>query len=115
MFSPTEEMLKWLAAQGYTAHTYPPRNAPSEFVTVERTGGGMADVVDHPTIAVQTWAQSQARAEEMAILIRNALLTSRPYGFYAAAVNSGPYPYFDDNTGCARYQTVYECTTIAVD
>lgn len=115
MYSPTESLLDWLSEQGYTAHTYPPKNAPSEFVTAERTGGGMSDVVDHPTIAVQTWAQSEARAEEMALEIRNATLTSRPYGFYAMAVNAGPYPFWDEETGCARYQTLYECTTVAVD
>lgn len=114
MYSVTEQFITWLAAQGYAAHTYPPADAPAELVTVERTGGAMVDVVDHPTVAIQTWAQSEARAEELAIAIRDALLTSLPYGCASARVSAGPYPFWDNDTGAARFQTVYECTTIAV-
>lgn len=114
MYSPTEQLLIWLEKLGYAAFMYPPKDAPSEFVTVERTGGGMADVVDHPTMAIQTWAQTAERAERMAIEIRNATLTSRPYGYAAMSVNAGAYPFYDDDTRCPRFQTVYECTTIAV-
>lgn len=115
MYSATEQLLKWLGAKGYTAHTYPPRDAPSEFVTVERTGGNVENLVDYPTIAVQTWAQSQAAAEEMALAIRDALVYELPHGFYSMRVNSGPYPFWDEDTGAARYQTVYDCTTILTE
>lgn len=112
MYSITEEVIKWLSNLGYSASTYPP-DGSTEFVTVERTGGGVADLVDHPTIAIQTWAQSEPRAEEMANGIRLAALTAEPpYGVASMRVNSGPYPFWDEDTGLPRYQTVFDCTAI---
>lgn len=112
MFSATESLISWLTANGYAASSYPPESG-SEFVTVERTGGGVADMVDHPTMAVQTWAATEVRAEEMAIAIRDAILTmAGPDGFASLRVNSGPYPFWDEYTRMPRYQTVYDCTAI---
>lgn len=111
MYSVTEEFVVWLSAEGYAASTYPKADAPAEFVTVERTGGGTADMVDHPTVAIQTWASTEARAEEMAVSIRNALMcSSRPHGVMKVNVNSGPYPFWDEDTRCPRYQLVLDCT-----
>ena len=110
MYSVTEEFVKWLAGLNYTAATYPPASGTS-FVTVERTGGSVSDLVDHPTIAIQTWAATEASAEQMAIEIRNeALLSSRPFGVYNIAVNSGPYPFWDEDTRMPRYQLVLDVT-----
>lgn len=111
-YSITEAFVSWLASMGYAASTYPP-NDKTEFVTVERTGGGTADKIDHPTIAVQTWAETEPRAEEMANAIRYAALTGpRPYGVGFIQVNSGPYRFYDESTGLPRYQTVLNCTAI---
>lgn len=116
MYSVTEQYIAWLLQKGYAASTYPPKNAPQEFVTVERTGGGTSDFVDHPTIAIQAWAQTEARAEEMATEIRNAIMTgAKPYGVSGVNVNSGPYPFFDEDTRCPRYQLVLDCTAILTD
>lgn len=113
MYSVTESFVSWLSSQGYTASTWPRADAPSEFVTVERTGGGTSDMVDHPTVAVQAWAPTEERAEAMSVAIRNKLMCeSRPRGVTKVNVNSGPYPYWDEDTRCPRYQTVYDCTSI---
>jgi len=114
MYSITEEFITWLTAQGYRASTYPPKTG-NEFVTVERTGGGVADMVDHPMVAVQTWARTEARAEEMANEIRLALLQSCPRGVHRIDVNSGPYSFYDESTRLPRYQTVFEVTCQLVD
>lgn len=113
MYSVTESFVSWLAAQGYAASTWPTADAPDEFVTVERTGGGTSDMVDHPTMAIQTWAQTEVAAEAMAVEIRNKLMCeSRPRGVTKVNVNAGPYPFWDEDTRCPRYQTVYDCTSI---
>ena len=108
MYSVEQAFVEWLAVKGYAASTYPPKDG-SEFVTVERTGGNVADVIDHPTVAIQTWAQTAPRAEQMALAIRNALLTSRPYGVAHVAVN-GLYPFWDESTRLPRYQLLLNCT-----
>ena len=116
MYSATEQFIAWLIGEGYVASTYPVADSPDEFVTVERTGGGTSDMVDHPTMAIQTWAPTEARAEEMSIEIRNALMTqSRPCGITKVSVDSGPYPYWDEDTRCPRYQIVLDCTAQLTD
>ena len=108
-YSVTEAFVSWLTALGYAASTYPPKSG-TEFVTVSRTGGSVTDLVDHPMMVVQTWAQSETRAEEMANAIRNAALTSaRPDGVASIRVNSGPYPFWDESTRMPRYQLYLEC------
>ena len=116
MYSATQSFVEWLSTEGYTASTYPARDAVPPFVTVERTGGNTSDMVDHPTIAVQTWGATEVDAEQMAIDIRNALMCeSRPKGVTKINVNSGPYPFWDEDTRCPRYQTVYDCAAQLTD
>lgn len=115
MYSITEQFVTWLSDNGYAASTYPPKTG-NEFVTVERTGGAVVDLVDYPEIAVQAWAVSEARAEEIAIAIRDALLIgSLPYGVHSCAVESGPYPFWDEDTGMPRYQLVLSCASYLID
>lgn len=115
MYSVTEAFVSWLNAEGYNASTWPKADAPAEFVTVERTGGGTEDMVDHPTVAIQAWAPTEVRAETMSVDIRNKLMCeSRPQGVTKVNVNAGPYPFWDEDTRCPRYQTVYDCTSILV-
>lgn len=111
MYSITEQLIIWLSAHDYAASTYPPKDG-DEFVTVERTGGGDQNKVDYPEIALQTWAQTDARAEEMALEIRDLLLLeSKPYGVHSIRVDSGPYPFWDEDTRMPRYQTVYDAVS----
>ena len=110
MFSATESLIAWLDDNNYRASTQVPQGV-TEFVTVERTSSYVENLVDHPTFAVQTWATTEARAEQMALEIRELLLTSpRPYGFYAMSPQ-GVYPFWDEQTRCPRYQLVIQCTT----
>jgi len=115
VYSITEEFIRWLNALDFRASTYPPKSG-NEFVTVERTGGNVVDMVDHPVIAVQTWAATETRAEEMANTIRNtALLSTRPVGVNRIEVNSGPYPFWDESTRLPRYQIVFDVTCQLID
>lgn len=115
MYSITEQFVAWLASKGLAASTRPPKSG-DEFVTVERTGGFVTDKVDHPTVAVQTWAQSEARADEMALGIRDALLVGDvPYGVARVDVESGPYPFYDESTRLPRYQLVLDVTCQLTD
>ena len=114
MYSVEQSFVAWLTAQGYAASTYPPKTG-SEFVTVERTSGGVQDLIDYPTVAIQTWAQTAPRAEEMAVSIRNALLaTSRPTGVAHITVD-GLYPFYDESTRLPRYQLVLDCVAQLTD
>lgn len=116
MYSITEEVVKWLSGLGYSASTYPSASATPPFVTVERTGGGVTDLVDHPLMAVQAWAATEEDAEEIAVQIRNEALTGTvPYGVGKMDVNAGPYPFWDEETRYPRYQIVFDVTCQLTD
>ena len=116
MYSITEQLIKWLVSKGYVASTYPSKDSVPPFVTLERTGGGVMDLVDHPSVAIQTWAETEAEAEEMSLNIRDALLLEgKPYGVAHVSVNSGPYPFWDEATRYPRYQIVFDMTTQLID
>ena len=65
-FSVTSAIVAWAHSLGYVAAVRRYKGAPAELVTVERLGGGVRSLVDHPTVAVQCWAEDEARAEDMA-------------------------------------------------
>lgn len=108
VFSVTEAMVSWLSSLGYSASTRAPANAPERFVTVERVGGHAESYVDRAEMAVQCWGADMfddAGAEELANAVRNAFVTARPPdGIHSVRVESGPYIFYDDATGRARYQ-----------
>lgn len=116
MYSITEEVIAWLTdITGLHVSTFPPASG-TEFVTVERTGGGTENFADHPLLAVQAWAQTDERAEAIATIIRNAALTGPwPYGVTAMGVNAGPYRWPDESTRLPRYQVVLDTTCISID
>ena len=116
MYSITEHVTEWVeSTTGIHAGARPPKDEPQcpvEFFTVQHMGGQVADLVDHPMVAVQAWAQTGPRAEEMALAVRMEALTGTlPPGVHSMRVNSGPYPYYDEETRCPRYQVVFDITS----
>ena len=110
MYSATEELIKWLIAKGYNAYSYPPKTGTS-FFTVERTGGAVVDLVDHPEFAIQAWAEKDTDAEAMCLDVREYLVQGDvPNGFYKVSAES-MYPFWDEDTRLPRYQLVVNCTT----
>ena len=108
-YSIEEAVRDWLVDMGYDAYVRVPHDRPSRFVTVERTGGGVADMVDYPLIAIQTWAQTQAEAEEDAAAIRMvALVGEPPVGVHSMRPNAGPYKFYDEDSMQPRYQLVFD-------
>lgn len=108
-YSVTEAMVAWITSLGYACSARRVKGSPAELVTVERTGGGVTSMVDHPLMAVQAWAPTEERAEEMANALRVALLTTRPpRGIHGVRVNTGPYAFYDEATRSPRYQLVLD-------
>ena len=106
-YSALEAMVAWLSGLGYRASTVVPPEPTDEFVTVERDGGQVESMVDHPLFAIRTWAPTYARAEEMALQIRNAAtMGPRPRGIHRFYGIAGPYPIPDEFTRCPCQQLV---------
>ena len=109
VYSIEEAVRNWLVDMGYDAYVRVPKDRPQRFVTVSREGGGVEDMVDHPVIAVQTWAQTQAEAEQDASTIRTvALFGVLPDGVHSMSVNSGPYKFYDEESMQPRYQVAFD-------
>lgn len=120
MYSVTEAFVSHLLALGHAAYANVPadedESVPQEFVTVERTGGSVTDLVDHPSIAIQCWAATDEAAEHLANVVRTQLVTgTRPTGVTRVDVDSGPYRFYDEYTRCPRYQMALDATCQLTD
>ena len=112
MASANQAFMEWLRGLGYAAYCYIPETRPERFITVERTGGGASNCLDHPMMALQFWAPTHAQAEEDALAVRDLLVNgeSTPAGFGSIEVNSGPYEFDDPDSRQKRFQLVLNCT-----
>ena len=105
-----QAIIQGLKAKGRDAYASVPNPMPASFVTVERTGGGTRDKLDHPTLAVQCWADGRKAAADMADAVRcelEAMTGTR--GFGAVSVQS-IYNWPDPLTRKARYQLTVDAT-----
>lgn len=100
-----------LAARGdsATVHTQIPTTRPARFVVVPRVGGPRRNlVVDSPTIAVESWANTAESAYGLCRIVR-ALLGALPgrvvdgVPFYRIDEFSGPVNLPDPESYQARY------------
>ena len=116
MYSVTEAFVSHLLALGHEAYANVPADPPTEFVTVERTGGSVTDLVDHPSLAIQCWAATDEAAERLATVVRAQIVCgARPFGVTRIDVNSGPYRFYDEYTRCPRYQMALDATCQLTD
>lgn len=100
-----------MGATGIKAVLEVPEDRPTEFISVEMTGGTREKLfIQHASLAVQSWAQTRQRAAEIARLVEQAApgLTEEPNIFRAVA--NGTYRWPDPDSRQARYQTNVELT-----
>lgn len=83
-----------------------PSNRPEKFVTIERTGGPLEYVVmDHATLAIQSWAKTPYEASELANEVDSTMQNLNLPNITKVERNS---IYNFPDTQKARYQGVYE-------
>ena len=116
IYSLEEHAIEWLDGLGFDSYVTVPKNRPSRFVLVENLGGNVEDHIDHPTLAIQTWADTDTQAKGDSFAIRDyALSLNLPSGVHSMRVNSGPYKFYDEDSDMPRYQTLYDVTCQLVD
>ena len=86
-----------------------PKQAPLEYYILEKTGGSESDQINSSTFALQSYAQSMARASELgyqaAAVMKNGLITLDQISRVSV---QGPYDFTDTTKKQYRYQSV--CT-----
>lgn len=85
-----------------------PHPMPAEFVTVEKTGSYLTNILNGATIAIQSWSTSRAAAAALNQLVIGAMLVVESLPEIGRCQLSTDYNYTDTATNRPRYQAVYE-------
>lgn len=94
------------------AYSDVPSTRPLSFITVERVGGGHADVRDLPMVAVQCWERSRLKAAELAAVVANELKNLAYVHPNVGRVNIESIINFPDpDSSQARYQVTATMVT----
>lgn len=112
-FSIIAALVAWLPDKvGVPCYGQVHKDRPERFVDVSRTGGGADNFIDRPVVAARCWAESPSEAEELALSVRDAVLTSigEIPEVHGASLNSGPYV-STESTHQPSSQVVFDITT----
>lgn len=115
MLDVVEALRPYLAgAVGCPVYAKVPRERPERFVTLQRTGGP-ADVyglIDRPTLAVQSWAQSDYEASCLAAAVDAAMHQAPDHVRNLMSCERNTLHDFPDpDSRLPRYQGLYELVT----
>ena len=85
-----------------------PVNEQSEYIVIEKTGGGEEDLIRSATIAVQSYAETLYDAAELNESVVSAMMVLPDTGeVYGCDLNSD-YNFTDTRSKRYRYQAVFE-------
>lgn len=106
MFDVEAALIAWLPDKvGVPCYADVPKDRPSEFVTVERTGGEAGLGADRPNLAVQAWAETRLDASNLAAKVKDALiLDSWEIAEVCKCSVTSVYNFADPSSRMARYQ-----------
>lgn len=105
-------LIEWLGANTSIPWSGDVPKGKPPFGTVERTGGGIKDVViDSPMVAIQLWGTTRSEAKDLAIEVRK-ILPRFAYEPHVRKVSIQSIQNFPDDDGKKpRYQVVAEIKT----
>lgn len=84
-----------------------PSNPPDEYVTIEKTGGGVDDYIKRATLAIQSHAHSLLRAAQINEDVKAAMDGAITLPEIAKSKLNSDYNFTDTRTKEYRYQAVY--------
>ena len=85
-----------------------PNDPPGEYILVERTGGGETNHIRSATIAVQSYADSMARAAELMEDIVSDMLSIVALDSISSVTLDTYYNFTDTSTKKYRYQGIFD-------
>ena len=107
MIEPT--IIAYLAAQlGVPTFGGIPANPPATMVTVEKTGGRRANLIDAATLAIQSWAPSIEQAAQLNDRVKAAMAASVELDAISSCDLNADYNFTDTVRNRPRYQAVFD-------
>lgn len=112
----TATVVQWLSTRptlveaGLKASASIPKERPTRFITVERTGGQIDTFRDLPNLAIQVWGQSVAECEDLSNLLRRELPALTEIPEIAKVSIGSTYNWPDPDSKQSRWQTVVSLT-----
>lgn len=85
-----------------------PANVPVTFVTVEKTGSSITNHIETATLAIQSWAGSQADAMMLNKQVKKAMFDMLVLDSISSVDLNTDYNFTDTTTKHHRYQAVFE-------
>lgn len=85
-----------------------PHPAPDRFITVEKTGSRTTNRIETATLAVQSWAESQAGAAALNQAVKAAMADAVTMDCISAVQCETDYNFTDTTTKRHRYQALFE-------
>lgn len=100
-------LYDYLNDQGIAAYMQIPKNPPSEYVLLEKTGSSRTNHINSATIALQSYADSLYSAALLNEEVKAVMDNSIELDEICSASLSGDYNFTDTTTKKYRYQAVY--------
>lgn len=101
-------LLKTMKCQVYMET--PERNAPAEYILLEKTGSSNENMITTSTFAVQSISTSMLGAAKLNETMKAAMSTLIEHDSIARCKLDSDYNYSDPETTKYRYQAVYDIT-----
>lgn len=84
-----------------------PKDPPSSFVVIEKTGGSSTNYISTNTLAIQSYAESMYLASLLNEEVKNAMENIITLDSISRCSLEGDYNYTDTRTKQYRYQAVF--------
>lgn len=113
-FSIERALVKWIpSAIGVKCAADVPSRRPGEFVALERVGGSPSIGIDRPSVTFDVYAATRARAEELSLDLRDALMLDlmAEVPQVRSVSITGPYNFPDTESKSPRYQLTADLLT----
>lgn len=84
-----------------------PEQMPDRFVTVEKTGSQVSNYITSASLAIQSWARTQADAVELNELVKAAMGAMDVNPEISACDLDSDYNFTDEESKMYRYQAIF--------
>ncbi len=85
-----------------------PDDRPDTYVTIEKTGSSRTNLINHATLAIQSYAATMHEAAQLNETVKEVLDASIELSSVSRAELNSDYNYTDTSTKRYRYQAVYD-------